>query len=252
MSIVIGFIFGIAAASYSSSIIYRLPRGLRISGLEGIGKKPHCSHCGHSLKFYEYYSFINWFFCRGTCNYCQVPLSKVYFPSEALIIVLSTYYGYRFGFDELFLFAEIHSAICIIIGAFIYEKLTIPKDLVAVNIITGALYRTWQYKYIFPWLIPVLILSVVLYLYWYKAKETRLPYDKNFVSLSLIASIWVPLQDWYIWVVLVLILSSIFICIKFAFKIKDMHFTNQDLVNYSAIISIIVTFNILQDWVALS
>ncbi len=88
ISIVI--IYGALLGNYLTTAYHRIPLGKPINGMLGKkGMKPHCSKCGHKLKYYEYFPILSWIFTRQRCNYCKAPVDKVYTALEVGMVIVS-------------------------------------------------------------------------------------------------------------------------------------------------------------------
>lgn len=99
-------IYGVLIGNYVTSAYFRIPNQIPINGLSAtIGKKPHCSVCGHDLKFYEYFPVLSWIFSRFNCNYCNAPIDKNYFLIEFSLMIISLVALYFLGFNNHMLFS---------------------------------------------------------------------------------------------------------------------------------------------------
>jgi leader peptidase (prepilin peptidase) / N-methyltransferase len=79
MYLVVAALFGVLFGNFATTYYHRLPLKKPINGYnKKKGQKPHCSKCGHHLKFYEYFPVFSWIFVRGKCNYCGVKIDPVY------------------------------------------------------------------------------------------------------------------------------------------------------------------------------
>jgi hypothetical protein len=73
------FLFGVLIGNFTTTLFYRLPRNIMISGFnQKLTRPPFCSNCNHVLVFYEYLPILSWFSTRGKCNYCHAPINKSY------------------------------------------------------------------------------------------------------------------------------------------------------------------------------
>jgi len=89
MLYIIAAIYGLLIGNYITTAYFRIPRGLPINGSNTLGKKPHCSYCGHTLKFYEFLPVLSWIFTRFKCNYCNARINPVYSLLEVSVGVIS-------------------------------------------------------------------------------------------------------------------------------------------------------------------
>lgn len=103
LEVSLGLLLGILAATFSSSIFFRLPRGINLHGFLDPKLKPFCSKCKHYLKFYEYYSVISWITCHNKCSYCGDKIDKSYMILESFIILSSILNSHYFGIGEQYI-----------------------------------------------------------------------------------------------------------------------------------------------------
>jgi leader peptidase (prepilin peptidase)/N-methyltransferase len=73
-------LLGLLLGSFTSCIVYRLPRDLPL--WHRIGDKTDtrysfCPHCGHRLGFWDLFPVLSWTFLRGKCRYCKAPISPL-------------------------------------------------------------------------------------------------------------------------------------------------------------------------------
>ncbi|NDE19110.1 MAG: prepilin peptidase, partial [Alphaproteobacteria bacterium] len=84
------FLFGVLIGNFTTTLFYRLPRNIMISGFnQKLTRPPFCSNCNHVLVFYEYLPILSWFSTRGKCNYCHAPINKSYIMLEILIGIIA-------------------------------------------------------------------------------------------------------------------------------------------------------------------
>lgn len=103
---IIGLMFG----NYATTLFYRIPNGKPINGLKVLnGQKPHCSHCGHELKFYEYLPLLSWFSTSFKCNYCSTRIDCAYTILEVynLFAALLLYFWVGLNFQYVFLLCNV-------------------------------------------------------------------------------------------------------------------------------------------------
>jgi prepilin signal peptidase PulO-like enzyme (type II secretory pathway) len=235
--LIIGLLFGIVCASYTSSMIFRLPRNISLSGLEGVGEKPFCSHCKHPLKFYEYYTLLNWFFCRGKCNYCGIALSKIYFPTEAIIIATFTMNAVLIGFNELYFLTCVLIIISVCLSAFTYENMPFPKEVIVALGITSVIFNTYLTGHIFPWLVQTIFAAFISYFIWKITIRFKVSYDKEFFTLIIL---FIPLMFDYL--IIILFFNSMLLIMILAYLYNS--FAEKKIIRahiYAALIAINMT-----------
>src|SRR4051812_49132179 len=103
MLYIIAAIYGLLIGNYITSAYFRIPRDIPINGLsDDRGKKPHCSKCGHKLKFYEYLPLLSWVSTLFKCNYCGVRIDLIYPILEATMMFVSLLLFYVMGMDIMY------------------------------------------------------------------------------------------------------------------------------------------------------
>ncbi|MBN8828176.1 MAG: prepilin peptidase [Sphingobacteriia bacterium] len=190
-NLIMGLVFGIWIASYTSSVFYRLPRKIPLNGIHESGFKPFCSTCKHPLKFYEYYSVISWFFCGKTCNYCSEPINPIYRISETIVILSSTLLAYYFGMNEYYFLLFILAILLIITNSIVFSNYKIPGILFFLIISLGGIYTTYITHEIFDW---VLEGSIYIFLILLLAKFNFLKLDFESYLLLISAASWFGLR----------------------------------------------------------
>lgn len=120
--ILICAVFGALFGNFATSFYFRLPRNIPINGHPQLaGQAPHCSSCGHVLRFYEYFPILNFIFTRGRCNYCNVKIDTTYhlleFSSILSALCIKEMHGLNFAFV-----AKLPLAVLFILIAALYQK----------------------------------------------------------------------------------------------------------------------------------
>ena len=99
LSVLFVSIIGLMFGNYATTAFYRIPNGKAINGYSSLnGTKPHCSHCGHLLKFYEYLPLLSWFSTGFKCNYCNAKTNPVYTILEVLGLFYALLFYFILGF----------------------------------------------------------------------------------------------------------------------------------------------------------
>jgi leader peptidase (prepilin peptidase) / N-methyltransferase len=86
------FLFGIVIGSFLNVCIARIPEGLSI-----ISPGSHCPRCQKPIRPYDNVPVLSWFFLRGKCRNCHLPISLMYPTVEFLTGALFVVTFYRFG-----------------------------------------------------------------------------------------------------------------------------------------------------------
>lgn len=85
------FLFGIVIGSFLNVCITRIPEGLSI-----VRPASRCPRCQTPIKPYDNIPILSWFFLRGKCRQCSLPISSMYPIIEFLtgIYFVLTYYAF--------------------------------------------------------------------------------------------------------------------------------------------------------------
>jgi prepilin signal peptidase PulO-like enzyme (type II secretory pathway) len=103
MSYLIAAFFGVIFGNYATTYYHRLPLGKPINGHKKLnGMKPHCSKCGHVLKFYEYLPVLSWVSSPGKCNYCHEGIDPIYTIIEVSVMLYAILLNFVIGITLLF------------------------------------------------------------------------------------------------------------------------------------------------------
>lgn len=140
---IIIFGFGVLMGNFATTIFYRLPRGLVISGFDKKNTKPPCcSTCHHDLKAYEYLPVISIFTTWFKCNYCgsAIPYSYVMIEQAGAFWALVCFW--LFGSNpDLFLLAFCFGISSLLSGAIFARHQKVYPILSASLLIEGVLYH---------------------------------------------------------------------------------------------------------------
>ncbi|MBM4177582.1 prepilin peptidase, partial [Candidatus Gribaldobacteria bacterium] len=69
------FLFGLIVGSFLNCLIYRLEQDQGKTILKG---KSFCPKCHHSLRWFDLFPVISFFFLKGKCRYCSKKISWQY------------------------------------------------------------------------------------------------------------------------------------------------------------------------------
>jgi len=73
-----GLFIGAAIGSFLNALIYRMPRGLKISE----PKNSFCPVCKSRLGVLDLFPLLSWLLLRGRCRHCKAPIAARYFWVE--------------------------------------------------------------------------------------------------------------------------------------------------------------------------
>jgi leader peptidase (prepilin peptidase)/N-methyltransferase len=96
------FILGLVLGSFFNVCIYRLPREESI-----VWPGSHCPHCRHPLSLLDNLPLVSFLLLKGSCRYCQTPISYQYPLVEGLTGLATVLIGWKFGLSWAFLQALI-------------------------------------------------------------------------------------------------------------------------------------------------
>jgi len=180
------FLFGVLIGNFTTTVFYRLPRGIMISGFDQqTTRPPFCSDCGHLLKFYEYLPILSWFSTLGKCNYCHVPITKSYIALEVSLGAVAMVLYFLFGQNLEYFFIYFCLAALILLNIFIYfEHNFIPPLITLSIIILGMIYRTLVDQEIFLWVMRFSLAFIICI--WIRQSNKR----SNLPHLIMPASLW--------------------------------------------------------------
>lgn len=118
---------GLAAGSYTTSMIYRLPRGIR-----WVNDPPFCDHCHTYLEERDKFPLISWLVNGCKCRFCGVAVTSQYALVEGGMMLLFIL-GYSvLGIGEAFIILMLISAFVLIALVHQYnEHRFIPVIMVA-------------------------------------------------------------------------------------------------------------------------
>jgi leader peptidase (prepilin peptidase)/N-methyltransferase len=96
--IILIFIFGLAVGSFLNVVVWRLPRGKRLTG------RSQCPNCKHKLEARNLIPLVSFLVLRGRCQWCKVKISIRYPILElvtAALFALLAYYFYPTTISEI-------------------------------------------------------------------------------------------------------------------------------------------------------
>jgi leader peptidase (prepilin peptidase)/N-methyltransferase len=179
------FIFGVLMGNYGTTLLFRIPRGIEICG---VSKKrntpPHCSECGHNLKFYEYFPILSWIFSRFKCNYCCAKINPQYFFLELSTGITSVIIYKFIGLSETYLLLIALYITTAVSGLIKLNTGKIYRDLTFAVIAIAIAYRTLIDNSIIPFIFDLSVGSVLI-----SFLMSRKIYNKDIIHIILQSSI---------------------------------------------------------------
>ena len=77
---IFALVFGTMVGSFLNVVIGRLPEGRSI-----VSPGSHCPHCGSSVRPYDNVPVLAWFWLKGKCRDCAMPISSLYPTIELMM-----------------------------------------------------------------------------------------------------------------------------------------------------------------------
>ena len=212
------FLFGVLIGNFTTTLFYRLPRNIMISGFnQKSTRPPFCSSCNHVLLFYEYLQILSWFSTLGKCNYCHTPINKSYILLEILIGLIAIILYYFIGHNLEYFFLYFCFAALAVLNIFIYlEHNFIPTQVTLGIIITGIIYRTLIDQEIFLWLASLSVGCILSLWVIQESMEDKNSYNYNRLLVHLI----LPVSLWCWSESVLLFIISVALCYLFSKVIK--------------------------------
>ncbi len=157
------FLFGVLIGNFITTVFYRLPRNIMICGFDPKSTRPpFCSNCGHVLCFYEYLPILSWVSTLGKCNYCHIPITKLYIALELIGGLLAVILYHLIGHKFEYFFIYFCFSILVILNIFIHLKHNIvPITITLTIVVLGMIYRTLNDQEIFLWVTNLSIASIL-------------------------------------------------------------------------------------------
>lgn len=82
-------LWGLLLGSFTTAIIYRVPKNISYIKTDNSAARSNCTDCGHILSFIDLIPLFSWCFNGGKCRYCKKAISAFYPLTETIIMVLS-------------------------------------------------------------------------------------------------------------------------------------------------------------------
>jgi leader peptidase (prepilin peptidase)/N-methyltransferase len=104
LGVVVSMLYGVLIGNALTTAFFRVPRDIPLNGLlEQGGKKPHCSDCGHALRYWEYFPILSWVSTRWNCNYCGVKTDLAYPVLEIGTMIMALFLYFILGVNDRFI-----------------------------------------------------------------------------------------------------------------------------------------------------
>lgn len=139
-------IFGLCIGSFLNVVIYRLPIMMFNEWQETPSTSDkfnlnfpasHCTHCQHTLNFYDNIPLISWLILKGKSRCCHRPISLLYPLIELSSAVMSVFLFYHFTQLNQFFSALIFSYILLCLLMIDIKHQLLPDRLVYLLLALG-------------------------------------------------------------------------------------------------------------------
>ena len=161
INIIVSALFGLIIGNISTTFFFRMANNISSFGMFGnaSGRRPFCSSCGHSLRFYEYMPPFNWFFSGNNCNYCGIKINFMYHYIEISNAFISVILCVILGLGEEYLLLYSASALTVFLvsSSYYYDKTY--HNLTYLLICLGCIYRTLVDGSVYVWLTRSFVLA---------------------------------------------------------------------------------------------
>lgn len=194
VSIII-FAFGVLIGNFTTTVLYRLPRGIILYGFNKQSTQPpFCSSCAHPLKFYEYLPVLSWVSTFGNCNYCRASIPAAYFFLEVSAGFMAILCSFFYADDiENYLIVFCFCTTALLAMAILFQHSVMPKPITTCLIFEAVLYRTLNDASILPWFTAFGI-AAILSIYILKNDIDNLS-KQTFIHWFLPASVWLEIYE---------------------------------------------------------
>jgi leader peptidase (prepilin peptidase) / N-methyltransferase len=105
------FILGAVLASFGGVVGYRLPKKMKVIGVE----RSQCDHCERQLKWYELFPIVSFLAAGGKCGTCKKRIPVIYTVVELLTGGLYAFSFLKYGLSVELLLACSLILLCAII-----------------------------------------------------------------------------------------------------------------------------------------
>lgn len=126
--LLLGLIFG----SFFNVLIYRLPRQESV-----VWPGSRCPHCRHPLSVSDNLPLVSFLLLRGSCRYCQAPISYQYPLVEGMTSLATVLIGWTFGLSWAFFQAWLFLSALLVVSVIDLSHQIIPNVITYPGIVIG-------------------------------------------------------------------------------------------------------------------
>ncbi len=144
-AIILLFVVGTAIGNYATSLVYRLPRGLKIAY-----DPPYCDSCRTYLTTRDMFPFFSWVLSRGKCRTCGAKVPGVYTVIEFLCAVFLIAGVILFDSPERMLLVSSIGVFWLVMVSILFTAERFSSHAVILAAASGLIYRAVEDGSIFP------------------------------------------------------------------------------------------------------
>lgn len=122
--IVFAVVLGLALGSFTTCVVYRIPRGLSIwrNDKNSAAYRSFCPHCQTPLQAKDLVPVLSWVFLKGRCRYCGKAIGSSYVMIEIVVVLLTVLILAGLGFSAIALLLCASIPVIAGIGSFFVLK----------------------------------------------------------------------------------------------------------------------------------
>lgn len=129
-------ISGLVIGSFLNMLIYRLPLGISLLN----PKRSICTHCNHTIKWYENIPVISYIFLQGKCSNCKTQISLLYPIVEIITSFVSVMLYNKLGLNNEFYFITIIFYLLILLSFIDLKYKAVPDYLLVMLVLITLAY----------------------------------------------------------------------------------------------------------------
>lgn len=144
-AIILLFVVGTAIGNYATSLVYRLPRGLKIAY-----DPPYCDSCRSYLTTRDMFPFFSWIINRGKCRSCGAAVPGIYTLIEFLCAAFLIAGVILFDSPERVLLVSAIGVFWLVMVSILFTAGKFSSHAVILAAASGLIYRAVADASIFP------------------------------------------------------------------------------------------------------
>ena len=129
-------ISGLIIGSFLNMLIYRLSLGISLLN----PKRSICTHCNHTIKWYENIPVISYIFLQGKCSNCKTQISLLYPIVEIITSFVSVMLYNKLGLNNEFYFITIIFYLLILLSFIDLKYKAVPDYLLVMLVLITLAY----------------------------------------------------------------------------------------------------------------